>query len=187
MISSLIYIGFATIVVFVVYRVGKTLLGVQAPLIPALGLRGEVIWQDHGRQTPVMKNQAYRVLGKGDFLVKLAGEKGLTLVEYKSRPRPVFNSDWVQAITAALAARGEGYPVERVMVITGKTREEFELPKSDRDVFELVRHYVGIVRNAKQGNPVPSDPDYRKCSACAYRSRCQDAQHRAARKTKSGA
>ena len=78
-----------------------------------LRIKGKLIWVDRGRSTKPFFNRVFEVLGKPDLMYQVFG--GVLAVEYKSRKGPVFKSDVVQAKCAALAARGNGYKVIRIL------------------------------------------------------------------------
>lgn len=135
-----------------------------------LGIDGKLIWVDEGRGTKPFFNPEFRVFGKPDLIYQVRG--GLIAVEYKSRHGPIFDSDVIQALCAALAARGEGLKVTEVLVKTAAVHKKLVLPRSDKELFAWIKDAVALGRLAKQGKPVPSLPGLRKCRACAYKHDC---------------
>ncbi|QFT57092.1 PD-(D/E)XK nuclease family protein [Microbulbifer sp. THAF38] len=137
----------------------------------SLGIEGKLIWIDKGRSTKPFFNHAFEVLGKPDLMYRIRG--GILAVEYKSRRGPVFKSDVVQAKCAALAARGNGYQVTQLLVKTSTTEQYIELPGTDRALFEEIKKYVILTRQAKAGVRMKPWPNVGKCRGCAYKSSCQ--------------
>jgi CRISPR/Cas system-associated exonuclease Cas4 (RecB family) len=133
--------------------------------------QGELIYVDEGPQIKPFFNQHFRVLGKPDAIYQSGGN--ITAVEYKSRKASVHNSDIVQAMTAALAARGEHYRVTHVLVITKRDRKSIALPKSDNALFELIKQPVYLVRQIKQGEVGEPSPSKSKCASCAHYTACK--------------
>ena len=100
---------------------------------------------------------------------------GVLAVEYKSRNSNIYESDIVQAKTAALAARGQGYKVNRILIKTKKTEKYITLPISDRVLFSQIKTYVDIVRDARKGKPLNASASHFKCKHCAYANVCKHA------------
>lgn len=141
----------------------------RRPTDPTLG---ELIWVDEGRHTKPFFNHKFKVLGKPDAIYDKDGR--VTTVEFKSRRGPVFDSDRVQALTAALAARADGFNVHETVVKTKTVEESFKLPKDDLALYQMVQPYAETVRNIKRGGTAKALPSKAKCSSCAYRSGCAD-------------
>lgn len=135
-----------------------------------LGIDGELIWVDRGKDTKPFFNHAYRVLGKPDLMYKVDG--GILAVEYKSRKRKIYSSDVVQGLTACLAARGQGYKVTSLLIKTDQSDHRIELPKSDKQLYKKVEAHVEMARQAKQGKRLPAQPSQFKCQYCAYTEVC---------------
>ncbi|WP_444928349.1 PD-(D/E)XK nuclease family protein (plasmid) [Microbulbifer sp. TRSA002] len=110
-------------------------------------------------------------MGKPDLMYRIRG--GILAVEYKSRRGPVFTSDVVQAKCAALAARRNGYQVTQLLVKTSSTEKYIELPRTDRALFEEIKKYVILTRQAKAGVRMNPWPNAGKCRGCAYKFSCQ--------------
>lgn len=141
-------------------------------LVDELGIEGDLIWIDDGRQTKPFFNGAFKVFGKPDALYRT--RTGVLSVEYKSRNGPVFESDVTQAFCAALAARGDGYRVNQVLIKTSAIQEVFKLPSSDKALFDRIQPAVVHARQAKFGHAVPSRPELKKCRSCGFRGDCDD-------------
>lgn len=133
--------------------------------------QGELIYVDEGPQIKPFFNQHFRVLGKPDAIYQSGGN--ITAVEYKSRQASVHNSDIVQAMTAALAARGEHYQVTHVLVITKRDRKSIALPKSDKALFDLIKQPVEIVRQIRRGEVGKPSPSKSRCASCAHYTACE--------------
>ena len=133
--------------------------------------QGELIYVDEGPHIKPFFNQHFRVLGKPDAIYQSGAN--ITAVEYKSRKASVHNSDIVQAMTAALAARGEHHQVTHVLVITKQDRRSIALPKSDKALFELIKQPVNLVRQIKQGEVGEPSPSKSKCASCAHNVTCK--------------
>ncbi len=136
-----------------------------------VGIPGKLIWIDHGEQTKPFFNRRYQLVGKPDFLYQT--EQDLLAVEYKSRHGRIYNSDVIQVFCAALAARGSGKAITRCLVKTRTTQRYFDLPDSDKKLFELISLYVEQARQAKHGEKLPATPGKGKCRGCAYNYACQ--------------
>jgi CRISPR/Cas system-associated exonuclease Cas4 (RecB family) len=136
-----------------------------------IGVDGKLVWIDKGKSTKPFFNNSFAVLGKPDLLYRIPG--GILAVEFKGRHGPVFDSDVVQAKAAALAARGSGYRVVRLLLKTMTTEQYLELPKRDDDLYADIAEFVSYTRVAKAGNPVPARPGARKCAGCAFKNSCQ--------------
>lgn len=157
------------LIIFVIYfLILNARRGGRRPSDPLLG---ELVWVDEGRHVKPFFHNGFKVLGKPDAIYNNSGL--VTALEYKSRRGPVFDSDWVQAFTAALAARGAGYKVRQVVVKTKADEKTFELPKEDRALYRIVQHYVETARHIKKGGTGEANPSKTKCRACAYRSGCE--------------
>lgn len=140
-----------------------------------LGIKGKLVWTDHGRQTRPFFNKTFQVFGKPDLMYRT--KDGILAVEFKSRKGRVFSSDTVQAKCASLAARGAGFNVTKVLVKTASDELYVALPRSDAELFQEIEQSVIMARQAKKGLNVPSLPDRRKCYACAYRNACNSAAY----------
>ena len=135
-----------------------------------LNIDGKLIWVDKGRTKPFY-NKVFKVLGKPDLMYKI--KSGILAVEYKSRNANIYASDIAQGKAAALAARGSGYNVTELMVLTKNNRKRFPLPKSDKALYSEVERLCQIVRSAKRGKSQPSMPSKFKCHNCAYANSCK--------------
>jgi len=138
-----------------------------------LGIKGKLIWTDHGRQTKPFFNRTFEVFGKPDLMYRT--KDGILAVEFKSRKGRVFSSDIVQAKCASLAARGAGYKVMEILVKTAREERYITLPQSDTDLFHEIQPKVAMARKAKRGDQVPSFPERNKCFSCAHNSSCESA------------
>jgi CRISPR/Cas system-associated exonuclease Cas4 (RecB family) len=138
-----------------------------------LGIDGKLIWTDKGRHTKPFFNARYEVLGKPDLMYRIS--KGILAVEYKSRKGPIFKSDVAQAKCSALAARGEGYKVVRLLLKTATQEEYIDLPSSDAALYEDIKEDIVTVRHARNGKPMPAKPALHKCRNCAYKNDCKNA------------
>ena len=139
-----------------------------------LGIDGKLIWVDKGRSTKPFFNAIFEVLGKPDLMYRIPG--GVLAVEYKSRRGPIFKSDVVQAKCAALAARGNGYQVIRLLVKTATTEQYIDLPRSDKSLFQDIKEFVVLTRQAKSGAKMQAWPNIGKCRGCAFKFECKHAQ-----------
>lgn len=139
----------------------------RPPTDPTLG---ELAWVDEGRHIKPFFNHEFKVLGKPDAIYDKGGR--ITTVEFKSRRGPVFDSDRVQALTAALAARAGGYNVSQAVVRTKTVEHTFELPHDDFALYQVVQPYVEIVRHIKCGGAGEALPAKTKCRACAFKADC---------------
>ena len=138
-----------------------------------LGIKGKLVWTDHGRQTKPFFNRTFEVFGKPDLMYQT--NDGILAVEFKSRKGRVFSSDIVQAKCASLAARGAGYKVVEILVKTAREERYITLPRSDTDLFHEIQPKVAMARRAKRGDQVPSFPERNKCFSCAHNSSCESA------------
>ncbi len=159
---------FAFIVLVVV---GFLVLRWFKPKRDPLGIDGKLVWVDRGQKTKPFFNKQFRVLGKPD-LMYMRASRGVLAVEFKSRTGRIYESDVVQAKTAALAARGEGYRVCRILVKTKGTEQYFDLPSSDAALFKEIQQFVAYTRAAKQGVSLKAFPQRYKCKTCAYSQNC---------------
>lgn len=135
-----------------------------------LGIDGKLIWTDHGKNTKPFFNQEFYIVGKPDLLFKTP--KGVLAVEYKSRKKFIYQSDIIQAKTAALCARGHGYKVTRILVKTQTQERYIDLPTNDNELYFQIEKYIHFVRLAKNKQTVPSYPSVKKCKSCAYFTPC---------------
>ena len=133
--------------------------------------QGELIYVDEGPHIKPFFNEHFIVLGKPDAIYQSGAN--ITAVEYKSRKASVHNSDIVQAMTAALAARGEHHQVTHVLVITKQDRRSIALPKSDKALFELIKQPVEIVRQIRRGEVGKPRPSKSRCASCAHNTVCE--------------
>ena len=160
------------LIIFVIYLVIlNTRRGSRRPSDPVLG---ELVWVDEGRHVKPFFHKGFKVLGKPDAIYNKSGM--ITALEYKSRRGPVFDSDWVQAFTAALAARGAGYKVRKVVVKTKTEEKVFALPKDDMALFKVVEPFIETVRSIKNGGSGEANPSKPRCHGCAYNDVCESSQ-----------
>jgi len=143
-----------------------------------LGIKGKLVWTDHGRQTKPFFNRTFEVFGKPDLMYRT--KDGILAVEFKSRKGRVFLSDIVQAKCASLAARGAGYKVTEILVKTAREERYITLLSSDTALFNEIQPRVAMARKAKRGDQVPSFPEKNKCFSCAHNSSCESAAIRRA-------
>ena len=136
-----------------------------------LGIPGKLIYVDKGRETKPFFNNRYKVLGKPDLMYKQ--KIGILAVEYKSRNSNIYESDIVQAKAAALAARGKGFKVNRILVKTKTNEKYITLPLSDRMLYTQIQKYVEIAKTASQGKSQNAHPTRFKCMSCAYVGSCK--------------
>lgn len=141
------------------------------PETDGLGVAGKVIWIDIGKKTTPFFNNTFSVLGKPDLMYKVKG--GILAVEYKDRGRGIYNSDIVQAKCAALAARGEGFKVIRVLIKNRSEDRYIELPPSDHALYKQIERYILLSRKAKNGEKMQAQPERHKCRACSLKLSCQ--------------
>lgn len=138
-----------------------------------LGIDGKLIWTDYGRHTKPFFNPKFEVLGKPDLMYRFSA--GVLAVEYKSRNGPIFKSDVTQAKCAALAARGEGFKVVRLLLKTSSKEEYIDLPVSDAALYDDIKDFIFTARQAKNGRVMPALPTILKCRGCAYKYQCKHA------------
>jgi len=136
-----------------------------------IGIEGKLIWTDHGKNTKSFFNPVFKVFGKPDLMYAVRG--GVLAVEYKSRHGTIYESDIVQAMCAALAARGDGYNVIKILLKTSTQERYVSLPKKDKDLYSEIKGFVSIARRAKNGECLPGAPEEKKCSSCAYKHDCR--------------
>lgn len=136
-----------------------------------LGITGKLIWIDKGNATKPFFNNDYKVLGKPDLMYRIPG--GVLAVEYKNRRSGIYNSDIIQAKSAALAARGSGYKVTRILVKTKTQQQYFSLPKKNTVLFSEIEKYVSLTRCAKTGSNMKAVPSTMKCRNCAFMHKCK--------------
>lgn len=135
-----------------------------------LGIAGELVWIDRGKNTKPFFNREYRIFGKPDLMYQI--KNGILAVEYKGRKNNIYKADIIQGMTASLAARGQGYKVNRLLVRTDGSERYIDLPSSDRALYKLVSENIEIVREAKRGKALSANPAYYKCLNCAYSDAC---------------
>lgn len=139
----------------------------------SLGVEGELLYADQGRDSKAFISKKYGVGAKPDFLVRLKSGK-VALVEYKSRDNGnIYQSDIVQAKVSALAAR-DTYPVEVVFIKTKRRLQEIPLPKSNDALYKEVELYVMYARLANKGKMLYEYTDnLNQCGTCSMRTHCQ--------------
>lgn len=141
---------------------------------------GHIIWKDTGDEEPFY-NKKYKVFGKPDLLIE--SEKGLCAVEYKSTGRKIYDRDWIQVYSAALAVRGEHHFVRWVCIKTPIAEEVRELPTDDNALFQMIHQYVSLARLAQSGANCPPTDRAAKCYRCSMAEHCV---HRSGRLRKAG-
>ena len=137
------------------------------------GIPGTLVWTDEGKHVKPFFNRTFQVLGKPDLIHK-TGYKKFLATEYKHRTSNAYNSDIAQAKCAALAARGHGYPITRILIKTQTTSHFYDLPASDSDLYREIEHLVKLVRFAKEGRQLQAQPQRFKCNNCAYKTKCKN-------------
>jgi len=158
------------VLLFVALGIIKSVFDLLSRDKDRLGIKGKLIWVDKGKNTKPFFNHAFHIMGKPDLMYKVDG--GILAVEYKSRKGWFYFGDVIQAQTAALAARGNGYNVTQVLVKTATTEKYFDLPKQDYALYKKIKHFVRQARKAKKGCAVEAVPRKRKCSKCAFHETC---------------
>lgn len=133
-------------------------------------IEGKLIWVDDGKQTKPFFNRKYKVFGKLDMIYKQ--KRGLLGVEYKSRQGPIYPSDIAQAKTAALAARGSGEKITKLLIRTKTVDRYIKLPTSDKDLHLEVEKLIQSVRMASAGHPLPPTKIKAKCRNCSHKNNC---------------
>jgi len=123
---------------------------------------GKLMWVDEGSDTKPFFNKRFKVFGKPDAMYNDSGF--VSAVEYKSRQGSVKKSDVIQALTAALAARGDGIKIRQVVIVTEGDVEQVSVPKSMTSHYDLVKQYVELTRRIKQGASAPEGAGCRRCS-----------------------
>jgi CRISPR/Cas system-associated exonuclease Cas4 (RecB family) len=132
--------------------------------------KGDIIYADNGRRSRIFKNPVYRVQAKPDLLRRVS--TGIQLVEYKGREKGFYDSDWAEALTAALSVRGEGIKVTQVM-LRNKTQSKIKhLPESDRELFALVESDINVTRMAASNQPIAFATQFQKCQGCGFYQKC---------------
>lgn len=134
-----------------------------------VGITGKLIWLDEGKQTKPFFNSQFLVVGKPDQIYKTTN--GLLAVEYKSRKGAIYPSDIVQAKCAVLAARPQ-YIISRVLIKTSSQEKYISLPTNNQKLYNDIKKYLDIARNAKAGAKLPPLPTKYKCHSCAYKNSC---------------
>lgn len=129
-----------------------------------------VIYVDKGRGSKVFRNPEYRVQAKPDLLRKVSA--GIQIEEYKSRQTGFYESDWAEALTAALAVRGSGIKVTQVLLRNQTQSKLRVLPQSDSELFAMIKGDVEIARLAARHHEVPFRPLAHKCRGCGFRESC---------------
>lgn len=139
----------------------------------SLGVEGELLYADQGRNSKTFISKKYGVGAKPDFLIRLKNGK-VALVEYKNRDNVnIYESDIVQAKVSALAAR-DTYPVEVVFIKTKRRLQEIPLPKSNDALYKEVELYVMYARLANKGKMLYEYTDnLNQCGTCSMRTHCQ--------------
>jgi len=140
-----------------------------------LGIEGKLIWVDKGKSTKPFFNNTFEVLGKPDLMYRVLG--GVLAVEYKSRNGPIYQSDEAQAKCAALAARGNGYRVIRILLKTNTLEQYIDLPTNDITLFNEIKAFVVLTRQAKSGDKMNALPTVGKCRSCAFKYECRYSAH----------
>lgn len=135
-----------------------------------LYIPGKLIWVDRGKDTKPFFNSTFKVFGKPDLMYAVRG--GALAVEYKSRYGTIYESDIAQAKCAALAARGEGYKVVKILLKTSTQKRYISLPKNDKALFDEIKNFVIVARKAKSGSSLRGTPENKKCKSCAYKHDC---------------
>lgn len=130
---------------------------------------GTVIWKDTAGARP-FGNARFRIYGKPDLLIE--SDKGICALEYKSTNRAVYEGDWAQVYCAALAARGEGIPVNSVCVKVPFREFVRKLPESDDALYQLISRHVEMARQALAGKTCPPTDQIRKCYGCSMGTNC---------------
>ena len=134
----------------------------------------EVVWLDEGKSVKPFVSHTYKLVGKPDAIIK-DNNGSLVLVEYKSRLKRVYLSDIVQAKSAALVMRDNGYPIKKIMIKTQTDNHIEVLPKSERAIFKEIEQYIIFAIRARNQQSVPASPAKYKCRTCSVRAHCMEA------------
>lgn len=150
-------------------------LFVKTPLtslrLKALDDSEKILWLDK-RGTKALFNKQQKIYSKPDFITLI---KGLhTVIEYKSRYGPVYESDIIQAKASAISARSNGYPISQIIVETSSGHQKkIRIPLDDDELLKEIQPYLDLARQAKLGYQLPATNNQKKCTHCSYRSSCR--------------
>ncbi|ADC73233.1 conserved hypothetical protein (plasmid) [Thioalkalivibrio sp. K90mix] len=136
--------------------------------LPVIG--GEALLYQDEEGAPFLLNEAWGVGARPDHIVREG--RDVIVVENKGRDKGPYASDWAQARFGALAARGAGFPVNKVRWVNGKRRVTRTIPKDDAALFETIRPQYEQVVALRNGEPVHFRPEARKCRSCYLRDSC---------------
>lgn len=137
-----------------------------------LGLYGLVVYADSGPESRAFISKKYGVLGKPDFIVKLAtGE--YVVVEYKHRASGrLYDSDVAQVKATVLAVRSR-YKVTRAFVLAGSSRHEIDIQVKDAALYKEIKQEVEQVKRAMKGEVLPVYTDKTvRCGSCHNARNC---------------
>ncbi len=139
----------------------------------SLKIKGELIWQDSGRETKYFINNEFDVYGKPDLMYRKENGK-ILLVEFKSRKGGIYLSDIIQTKAAALAARGAGYDIDEILVKTRGKERYYKLSNCNSDLYREIERFVKIAQSSSYYNSdLVGTPENRKCYSCAYKHSCK--------------
>lgn len=143
------------------------------PKESALGVDGEILYADQGRQSRAFVSKRYGIRAKPDFIIRL-NDGRVALVEYKSRDNGrVYTSDIVQAKASVLAARTR-YPVEVMFIKTGERLQQIPIPKDSDALYKEIARYVGLARKANSGEMILEyTKNESQCKTCSVKVSCK--------------
>ncbi|WP_028491672.1 PD-(D/E)XK nuclease family protein [Thioalkalivibrio sp. ALE19] len=137
--------------------------------LPEVG--GDKLLYQDTQNAPTLINREWSVGARPDYIVQEGPD--VVLVEQKKRTKGPFLSDLVQAWAGALAARGEGYPVNRVRFVLGGEVTTEDIPQSNADLFNQFRSNYEQARAVREKRWVRFTPKAHKCRSCSYRENCE--------------
>ena len=158
----------AVLIAVALYQDGRGTSEGAAGELPEVGGE-ELLYRDDGN-APLLVNQRWNVSARPDFIIREGDD--VIVVEQKNRPRGPFQSDRVQSLAGALAARGHGYPVNKMrFLLQGRTETE-SVPEEDAELFNQIRGYYEQVRAVRENRTPGFKVRPHKCRGCSYREQC---------------
>jgi CRISPR/Cas system-associated exonuclease Cas4 (RecB family) len=155
------------IVITVIYVLRRQSVKKPSPL----GIDGEVIYADKGRNSHRFVNHKYGISAKPDFIIRTANAENV-MVEYKSRMNRIYLSDIVQLKASVLAARAH-MPIHRAVIVTKGDRQNITLG-SDAQLYSEIAQYVELARRAQGGEIIKIFAAHKGiCRSCSVAHSCQ--------------
>lgn len=167
--------GLLVIVFFyLLYRLFKRLFGstqTQNLSKTPFGFDGQLVYSDDGKRSELFVNKIFGLCSKPDFIYK-TDANSYTVIEYKGRNGPVYESDEVQLKATVISARSK-FNITHAFVFTDSTKKEINVNKTNSTLYKEIEEFTELTRQIHLNKPVHEYTAHtNKCRTCSHKGNC---------------